>query len=128
MLVKHTYQFEQLLVNPESEPIVTGVRGFDRALAAPAEYGYAVAHWHLCDRAFRSPSFEDAFRTEYLENIAIDKNPAADRRQSLYQLEQLLVEISTHEQAVDAKGESDEARRRRDRLRQHLHRVLSIEE
>ena len=126
VLVKHTYQFEQVLVTPESEPLVQAIRGFERALAAPAEYGYAVARWQLCDRAFRSPSFKEAFETEYLAHTAIDEDPAADRRQSLYHLEQLLVEISTFEQTRDSEGENDDATRRRDRLRQHLDRVLSM--
>lgn len=125
-LVKGSYRFEQLLVDPEADPLIQAIRGFDRAVAGPPEYGYAIAHWAICGRTSRSPSFREAFEAGYRSVAPIPSDPPAERRRTAYRLERLLGEMIGMERALAAGDLSeDEFERRRVTLVRHLDRLCS---
>lgn len=125
-LVKGSYAFEELLVDPDRDPLVCAVRGYERALAGPAEYQYVVARWRLCERSFRSPSFRDAFDAGYHEQAEPSTGPPAERRKRLYRLEQLLREVRATVGDPDTPEELTEADRDRfDSLEELLEDLLA---
>ena len=125
VLVKGFYGFEGLLVDPDADPLVCAVRGFDRAIAAPAAYGYTVAHWSICGRNFRSSTFSEAFETGYRSRQTAETDLSNERCHTLYRFERILNEMAGIEQAKKT-GIIDEmeATRQRDRLLYHLERQL----
>lgn len=92
-LIKGTYRFPEILVDPDSDPLIVALRGLGEAIAAPAEYGYALAMWEYCERSNRSPSFREAFNSGYGSVRSVPSGDGFRRRRDCYHLQWLLGEL-----------------------------------